>query len=146
MTYWPWQGPCGTVCPGIWPGFAGGWCNRHQCPCPEPGCSTWKQANNKKLFSGATFHIPLTKSATLNRLLHCKKLYGDFQGLFFTFRGQNRPEPPCIFFPAWKTWLKKIIYIPNSINYNNICIIWYPQSYFFNLFTKKKTTKNCKAC
>ena len=23
------------------------------------------------LFLGATFHIPLTKSATLNRLLHC---------------------------------------------------------------------------
>ena len=25
----------------------------------------------KSLFSGATFHIPLTKSATLSRLLHC---------------------------------------------------------------------------
>ena len=46
----------------------------------------------------------LTKSATLNRLLHCCLcLYGDFQrlldfwGLFFAFRGWNCPEPPCIF-------------------------------------------------
>ena len=37
----------------------------------------------KILFSGATFHIPLTKSATLNRLYIA--VYGDFQGLFFYF-------------------------------------------------------------
>ena len=57
------------------------------------------------LFSGATFDIPLTKSATLNRLLHCSlwQFSGGlfyFWGLFFAFRGRNRPEPLCIFSPA----------------------------------------------
>ena len=28
-------------------------------------------------------------------------VYGDFQGLFFAFRGRNRPEPPCIFPPVY---------------------------------------------
>ena len=27
-------------------------------------------------------------------------VYGNFQGLFFAFRGRNRPEPPCNFFPG----------------------------------------------
>ena len=55
-------------------------------------------------FFGGYFHIPLTKSATLNRLLHCSlwqfsgALY--FWGLFFAFRGRNRPEPRCNFFPC----------------------------------------------
>ena len=57
----------------------------------------------KFLFSGATFHIPLTIPATLNRLLHCSlwQFSGAlfyFWGLFFAFWGRNRPEPPCIFF------------------------------------------------
>ena len=51
-------------------------------------------------FRGATFHIPSTKSATLNRLLHCSqwRFSGalDFWGLFFAFWGWNRPDPPCI--------------------------------------------------
>ena len=52
------------------------------------------------LFWGATFHIPLTKSVTLNRLLHTvsgnfQGLFFDFQGLFFAFQGQNCLEPPC---------------------------------------------------
>ena len=61
------------------------------------------------LFSGATFHIPLTKSATLNRLLQCSlwqfsgALLG-FWGLLFAFRGRNRPEPPCNFFPVSIRW------------------------------------------
>ena len=36
-------------------------------------------------FSGATFHIPLTKSATLNRLLHCSQW--QFSGALFFYRG-----------------------------------------------------------
>ena len=32
---------------------------------------TYSRPKIKFLFSGATFHMPLTKSATLNRLLHC---------------------------------------------------------------------------
>ena len=35
------------------------------------------------LFSGTTFHIPLTKSATLNRLLHCS--LWQFSGALFLF-------------------------------------------------------------
>ena len=27
-------------------------------------------------------------------------VYGNFQGLFFAFRGRNRPEPPCNFSPG----------------------------------------------
>ena len=52
-----------------------------------------------------SFHIPLTKSATLNRLLMYIVVYGScliFEGsglIFFAFREQNRPEPPCNFFP-----------------------------------------------
>ena len=38
----------------------------------------------KFLFSGATFHIPLTKSATLNRLSHCS-LWWFSGALFFLF-------------------------------------------------------------
>ena len=63
----------------------------------------------KKNISGATFHVPLTKSATLNRLLHCRLwqfwgvLFFLFRGLFFAFRGRNRPEPPCNFFPGAHT-------------------------------------------
>ena len=37
----------------------------------------------KKLGGGATFHIPLTKSATLNRLLHCS--LWRFSGAIFIF-------------------------------------------------------------
>ena len=56
-------------------------------------------------FSGATFHIPFTKSATLNRLLHCSlwQFSGAiflFSRALFAFRGRNRPEPPCNFFPG----------------------------------------------
>ena len=76
-----------------------------------PGCLVrggrmlWCRPKIKFLFSGATFHIPLTKSATLNRLLHCSlwQFSGAlfyFRGLFFTFRGRNCPEPPCNFSPA----------------------------------------------
>ena len=61
------------------------------------------------LFWGATFHIPLTKSATLNRLSHCTlwqfsgAIFFFFLGLFFVFRGQKRPEPP-LFFSLVVTW------------------------------------------
>ena len=56
-------------------------------------------------FRGATVHIPLTKSATLNRLLHCSlwQFSGAlfyFRGLFFAFQGRNRPEPLCNFSPS----------------------------------------------
>ena len=67
--------------------------------------SSTPSRQKKKKKSGATFHTPLTKSATLNRLLHCS-IYGNFQGLFFDFRGlifalrgRNRPQPQCNFFP-----------------------------------------------
>ena len=40
----------------------------------------------KVLFTGATFHIPLTKSTTMNRLLHCS-LWQKFSGSFFIFKG-----------------------------------------------------------
>ena len=68
-------------------------------PPPPPGQKL------KFLFAGATFHIPLTKSATLNRLLHCSlwQFSGAlfyFRGLFFAFWGRNRPEPLCKFPPA----------------------------------------------
>ena len=60
----------------------------------------WFNCSKKNLnfiFSGATFHIPLTKSATLNRLLHWSlwRFSGAFyfRGLCFAFRGWNRPEP-----------------------------------------------------
>ena len=51
----------------------------------------------KFLFSGAIFHIPLTKSATLNRILHCT--LWQFSGALFYFRGLSFAfrEPPCIF-------------------------------------------------
>ena len=61
-------------------------------------------------FSGATFHIPLTKSATLNRLLH-SSLWWFLRALFFfAFRGQISPEPPCIFFPGGGgvEWMKQV--------------------------------------
>ena len=55
--------------------------------------------NIKFLFSGATFHIPLTKSATLNRLLHCS--LWQFSGALFWFSralfcntGAKSPEAP----------------------------------------------------
>ena len=56
-------------------------------------------------FFGGTFHILLTKSATLNRLLHCSlwqfsgALFLYLRGLFFAFRGRNRPESLYIFPP-----------------------------------------------
>ena len=59
----------------------------------------------KFLFSGATFHIPLTKSATLNRLLHCSLLQFSgalfyFRGLFFLHFGGEIFRSRCVFFPA----------------------------------------------
>ena len=67
----------------------------------------WWQSDQKLkfYFRGATFHIPLTKSATLNRLLHCSlwQFSGAlfyFWGLFFALRGRSCPEPPCNFSPG----------------------------------------------
>ena len=57
----------------------------------------------KYLFWGATFHIPLTKSATLNRLLHCS--LWQFLGAFFFLRalflhfGGEIAQSLCVFFP-----------------------------------------------
>ena len=58
-----------------------------------------KKKKKKKL--GDTFHIPLTKSATLNRLSDCSLwrfsgalLYNFLEGSFFAFLGWNNPEPP----------------------------------------------------
>ena len=82
-------------------------------PPPPPHFWTyWRQfdfavirLNIKFVFSGATFHIPLSKSATLNRLLHCSlwrfsgALYWYLRALFCNFWARYRPEPPCIFFP-----------------------------------------------
>ena len=67
-------------------------------------------------FLGATFHIPLTKSATVNRLLHCS--LWQFSGALFWFSrtlicisGRNRPEPPCNFCPCCtSTCMAKNIY------------------------------------
>ena len=61
------------------------------------------RAKIKFLFSGATFHIPLTKSATLNRLLHCSLwqfsgLCLIFGGSFWHFRGEIAGSP-CVIFP-----------------------------------------------
>ena len=64
----------------------------------------------KFLFSGATFHISLTKSATLNRLLHCS-LWRFSGGLFYLFSralfyisGANLPVTPVYFPPCfWHT-------------------------------------------
>ena len=52
-------------------------------------------SGQQSLFSGATFHIPLTKSATLNRLLHCS-LWSNFQGLFFCTSGAKSPGAPRV--------------------------------------------------
>ena len=43
-------------------------------------------------FSGATFHSPLTKSATLNRLLHCSLWW--FSGALFCISGAKSPGAP----------------------------------------------------
>ena len=60
-----------------------------------------------KKNSGGYFSYPihLTKSATLNKVLHCS-LWQFSEALFyfrglFAFRGWNRPEPPCNFFPEF---------------------------------------------
>ena len=57
------------------------------------------------LFSGASFHIPLTKTATLNRILHCSLL--QFSGALFRFSralfcisGAKSPGAP-VYFPPW---------------------------------------------
>ena len=50
----------------------------------------------KKKISGATFHIPLTKSATLNRLLHCS--LWQFSGALFAFWGGEIAQSPCVIF------------------------------------------------
>ena len=47
--------------------------------------SLYIRPKTKFLFSGATFHIPLTKSATLNRFLHCS--LWQFSGALFYFEG-----------------------------------------------------------
>ena len=62
----------------------------------------------KFLFSGATFHIPLTKSATLNSQAFTLQSMANFRGSFvdfsrallFAFQERNRPQPPCNFFPT----------------------------------------------
>ena len=61
----------------------------------------------KFLFSGATVHIPLTKPATLNRLLHCVLWeYAGALSLFlralFCISGAKSPGAPgpCNFFPG----------------------------------------------
>ena len=66
-------------------------------------CISYLNKPGQKKNWGATFHIPLTKFATFNRLLHCS-IYGNFQGLFvyfrglfFAFRGEITRRPPCIF-------------------------------------------------
>ena len=46
----------------------------------------------KKKIGGATFHIPLTKSATLNRLLHCS--LWQFSGALFCISGVKSPGAP----------------------------------------------------
>ena len=59
----------------------------------------------KFLFLGATFHTPLTKSATLNRLFHCS--LWQFSGALFLFSralfcisGAKSPGAPVYFFLA----------------------------------------------
>ena len=76
------------------------------------------------LFSKATFHIPLTKTKTLNRLLHCSlwRFSGAlfyFQGLFFAFRGQNLPEPPCIF-----SLPPPLFFFTSVFQQNQLHVIW----------------------
>ena len=64
-----------------------------------------QKKKKKKKFRGATFHIPLTISATLNRLLHCS-LWRIFRGSpesnFSIFIGAKMREiarePACMFF------------------------------------------------
>ena len=58
----------------------------------------------KFYFPGATFHIPLTKSATLNRHLHCSLwqfsgalFWGFFEGSFLHFGGKIVRSPRVIF-------------------------------------------------
>ena len=61
------------------------------------------------LFSGATFHIPLTKSATLKMLLHCSlwqfsgSLFWILRALFFCISGAKSPVASVYFFP-WSPW------------------------------------------
>ena len=82
----------------------GGICFAPNCPTPPPphkilvlplwnGIFAWSMCLSSRpkikcLFSGATFHIPLTKSATLNRLLHCSLMsMAIFRGSFLIFKG-----------------------------------------------------------
>ena len=57
------------------------------------------------LFSGATFHIPLSKSATLNSLLDCSlwqfsgALFKIFSRAPFLHYGGKIARSPCVFFP-----------------------------------------------
>ena len=55
----------------------------------------------KCLYSGTTFHTPLTKSALLNRLLHCS--LWQFSGVLFLHFGgkiaQSPPPPSHVIFP-----------------------------------------------
>ena len=78
-------------------------------PPPPPQSLTmspFKQARNITFwYSGATFHIPLTKSAILNRLLHCN-LWQFSGALFFSSRalfcisGAKSAGAPCVIFPC----------------------------------------------
>ena len=64
----------------------------------------------KFLFSGATFHIPLTKSATVNRLLHCSlwqfsgALFLFSRALFLHFGGEIAQSPRVIFSHLKSIW------------------------------------------
>ena len=51
-----------------------------------------QQHRTEEAFSGATFHIPLTKSATLNKLLHCS--LWQFSGALFCITGAKSPGAP----------------------------------------------------
>ena len=76
----------------------------------QPG--SWQGQILNFYFWGATFHIPVTKSATLNKLLHCSlwqfsgALKKKLRALFLHFGGKIAqsppppPPPPCIFFPG----------------------------------------------
>ena len=65
-------------------------------------------------FGGYTFHMPLTKSATLNRLLHCSlwQFSGAlfyFWGLFFAFWGKIVLSPHVIFFLLPTHWFSHTV-------------------------------------
>ena len=82
---------------------------------PQPASArTWRMYCKPKitfLFSGATFHIPLTKSATLNRLLHCSlwwfsgALFYFIEGSFLHYGGKFARSPD---FSPWCTASKNI--------------------------------------